>query len=1000
MMDLSKLADPTTRKALLLAEVAAWLHDIKKANFFENDFGEHLRPWVETRDVQSIHLEEDPLDRWLLAQSHGIGHIEKEEPDQNIGSQFISTPFGYEERNASPSEEERNNWLQAINADQTNRLLTRKLLGKMQADTRLPINEVSLWSWANVVAALYRSSLVNAIFHGKILSKPGLQQNLLQEARGKANALYQRNDIQQDNELQRKIVTIWGTLDPGRWNTSYKDLGQIVHQIQKFLAFDRMPENRLSQRHWNDLRSALDSLLEELQCVLELLVWHLLSVRTDGLGYLLSVSSIPDMLARKDLLEDGWDRVQKLLEETCPLGLEVYRDENGVVFVMPDIENVDTELIDQRPGKTLRQLILEAFSQGTTVNGNRPLHLDGEIIPAITVDPETWPGQKNLLPPMMDHLYPESPPVLQADPEAIADTWRRRQADICTVCGLRPQGPSRKAADRNVCDICERRRAARAKEWAKNLSTTVWVDEVADRHGRIALIVGAFDLQHWLSGDLVRSLAVREPNDQNGHEAEQVAKTPSFARLRRIWETTHRFWQEVAPPPKEEAFPLEKSLVAQVVGKTGPRLEIRGALRPPGDTPGPYHAYELVLPQGVKVSVLWDPQNKRFITLENLVYIVRLLDLEVSNTEEAAAKVTSFICGPLTIEEPAGYGAVNKVWGQITVQEVREMAGDYNPIISILAEPRTFMALLPADKAIEVSQKIKAKYECEMGKVRNRLPLHLGVVFAPRRAPLRTLLDAGRQMLQQTSETGGWEVKAMRKQPDDGGTLPPRFAPHQNGQFAKWREVILEQGSHQIIWHVPAVMGDGQIEDRWYPYVFLGMTAEPVACSRRFQALNPWTGQKDWLVHVSELQPGDRVYFTPSTFDFEFLDTTARRFEIHYDEHGRRTTRRTRPFYLEDLDRLDTLWNYMKRLAKTQRHQVVRTIEAAREMWYGQDSDNASTTDEVFKQFVADTLAGATWPKEQPWSSIPQEWQAELIQAGARGELADLAELHMEILKE
>ncbi|MGQ9482579.1 MAG: CRISPR-associated protein Csx11, partial [Chloroflexus sp.] len=115
--------------------------------------------------------------------------------------------------------------------------------------------------------------------------------------------------------------------------------------------------------------------------------------------------------------------------------------------------------------------------------------------------------------------------------------------------------------------------------------------------------------------------------------------------------------------------------------------------------------------------------------------------------------------------------------------------------------------------------------------------------------------------------------------------------------------------------------------------------------------------------------------------------------------NGRRP-RRTRPFYLEDLDRLETLWSHMKHLTRTQRHQVIRTIEATREAWYGQDPDGKSTTDEVFRQFVTDTLAGAQWPRGHSWNNIPQEWREKLVHAGVLGELADLAELHMEILKE
>ena len=144
---------------------------------------------------------------------------------------------------------------------------------------------------------------------------------------------------------------------------------------------------------------------------------------------------------------------------------------------------------------------------------------------------------------------------------------------------------------------------------------------------------------------------------------------------------------------------------------------------------------------------------------------------------------------------------------------------------------------------------------------------------------------------------------------------------------------------------------------------------------------------------------GLKLWVRPSRFDFEFLDTTARRFDIHYDANGQRP-RRKRPFYLEDLDRLERLWEYMKCLTSSQRHQVIHTIEATRETWFGQDADGQSEADEVFRQFVADTLAGAAWPKGQGWNVISEDDRKRLVEAGVSGKLTDWAELHMKIMKE
>jgi hypothetical protein len=822
------------------------------------------------------------------------------------------------------------------------------------------------------------------------------------------------------DRLDQKLKEVLESMRSPRSQLAYK----LKTNFTKAPGDTRRPINEVTLWDWSSIVAALYK-AEVARYVLtgqrrepRDIAWRLLSLRTDGLSYLLSAPSIPDLLARRNMLQDGWNRVRRLLEETYPLGLEVYRDENGSVFVVPDIEQLDTALVNSATHKTLGQHILEKFAEGTIEN-DPCLAIKGEIVPEVYVDSEPWKGQPTSqeLPPIgknwkrsgeKGHLERET--HLIADPRFVADAWRRHHGEICTVCGLRPQGPSTKAKNRNVCGICERRRADRAKEWAtEKLYTTIWVDEVVDVNGRLALLVGTFDLTHWLSGVFVRTLAVRDPKCDSTKTADVLAKSPSFARLRRIWETTRRFWQEVVPTPeigedsKHYADRLRKSVLGRCAPQIGPRLEIRGQLPRHVENPlGPYHAYEIVLPQDVKVSALWDPENKRFIILENLLYIARLLDENVYTCKGALETVKSALRGTLTVGEPTGYGAVNKVWGEITVEEggASEIDGGYFPVIPILAEPRIFMALVPADKALKVVEEIKAKYEREMGKVRNRLPLHLGIVFAHRRTPMRALLDAGRQMLRRTCDAAGWQVRKVREQPDKGGTLPERFHADQNGQFAKWYEVVLEKNGCQITWYVPMMMGDGQTKDPWYPYVFLETDDEPTDRSRRFLAPNPETGRDGWLVHVGELKSGDRIYFAPSTFDYEFLDVTSRRFEIHYDGNGRRVTRPTRPYYLDDLERLNTLWYHLLHLSRTQRHQVISTVETTREVWFGRDEGKRSWRDDVFKRFVADTLAGAAWPGGHPWRSISPDERTALIEAGMRGELADLAELHMEILKE
>ena len=305
------------------------------------------------------------------------------------------------------------------------------------------------------------------------------------------------------------------------------------------------------------------------------------------------------------------------------------------------------------------------------------------------------------------------------------------------------------------------------------------------------------------------------------------------------------------------------------------------------------------------------------------------------------------------------------------------------------------MMLIPADKSLNVLRQIKEKYEKEMGKVRDRLAIHLGAVYASRRTPVRALFDAGRAMLGHGLPQQPWVIKSVSKHTETDG--------------AHFNEVVLlelQRGAHQIGWRIPLKLGDDAAEDLWHSYIFLvtdGDDSKADEANRRavkvFRPAEDGQTQQCWVVHAADLRAGEKIYVKSSTFDFEFLDTTSRRFEIHYDEGGRRP-RYTRPFYLEDMDRLDELWKKMKSLSASQRHQVVRTIEATREEWYGATQSDQGSDDNVFRQFVSDTLAGANWRQGQSWKGIPQELRGKLIQAGIGGELADLAELHMEILKE
>ncbi len=674
------------------------------------------------------------------------------------------------------------------------------------------------------------------------------------------------------------------------------------------------------------------------------LEWCLLQVSFDGPAFWGQAHHVTDMLGRRQVLEKGLDVVRDILEVKYPLGNEVYRDEHGSVFVVPD--RPDLLRLQDENGKSLQMLLEAAFD----VEGIR-----GELVPEIKVS-DPYLGKKISLAGVLQSRRRKNVPR----PDIAAGWWAEGQrlpnAEICTVCGQRPVGyvepglepgvTPQKAKDRNVCGVCLHRRGRRAHDWARNVKAedekigpferTIWTDEVADDNGRFALVVGRFNLEGWLDGKLIPTML----------------KFPSFARIRRCWDTTRQFWLEV-----------QDEEVLNIVGERL-RLGIRSTNAPViRKTLGRCHTYEAEV-GGRRLGLCWDPNDGEakdrdvFWTTDNLDYFTKLLGVRVDNLK---ARIYGW---RLPLYEPGGYlgqdrrADVDAEGCQVVREEV------FRPFIPLMIEPATFMVLVPADKALNVARAIKEKYDREMARVRDRLPLHLGLVFAPRRTPLSAVLEAGRAMLEMPTKWEKWQIATTG------------------------RKAVFSRDGRVFEWEYPAKMGDNETNDIWYPHLL-------VTTPRAKSELSLEAGDFRLVDNLT-----GTVYVRPPRFDFEFLDTTARRFEIHYDDDGRRP-RHTRPFLLDDLDRLEALWAEMCNLKKSQRYQVISAIETAREDWFGADSDGKSWTDGVFRRFVRDTLAGAAWPKERAWKAICEDGiDVQLVDAGVVGELADLAELHMEILKE
>ncbi len=633
--------------------------------------------------------------------------------------------------------------------------------------------------------------------------------------------------------------------------------------------------------------------------------WRLAHIRFDGLRSLEQVATIGDLLGRQAALQSALDGVRELLEVIYPLGNEVYRDENGSAFVVPALDG------DDDSGTRLHGLI-----DGPILNSWRQSKLAGELWPEIHI---TRPHQQAAY--LHQALAEPLPPVAPCQ-DSLREWWASDVADVCTACGVRPEGwgapdeeRKRKAQARHVCYVCLERRGQRAQEWAQARhetgprrqawERTIWLDEVADKHGRIALVVGRFDLHQWLNGDMVQTLlAACDPAKQT-----YAPKNPSFARLQRVWRTTQRFWQAVQGEdipaivmPREQRLAIEVSNADELDRRLG------GC-----------HVYDAEI-CGRRLSVVWD--NPCLLTADNL-----------TAWKDGGAQALRTLLQPGTavpLFEPGGYGERRRECALASVAQADILDAPYSPIIPLLSQPASFMALVPATAALEVATRITQRYEREMSKVCNRLPLLLGLVFFDRRQPLFGALDAGRRLLERReppTRDAECTVASSGSRSREQGANPPRHLDHPH--FRRWQELELtSRAGERWHWRASTVMGDGETHDEWYPYVQVvrDMDGQPPAGRQQF-SLHRDENEQRW-VHVRDVQDGDVICFAPSRFTWLFLDTSTRRFEA-----GREV------YPLEELERIRSLWKRLQylatanRLSDSQLQAVVALLAAKRQSW-------------------------------------------------------------------
>ena len=715
---------------------------------------------------------------------------------------------------------------------------------------------------------------------------------------------------------------------------------QILREFSYGLGDTRRPVNEVTLSDWAWIVAALFkpaiavALLTNQQPGIRQwkshdLRWRLLRVNFDVLGLYAKAVKIADLLGYQNVVDEACAKVKKLIEEEYPLGNEIYRDSTGIYFTFPDLdlpadlaqeicrcmESVEMELAPR---------IAVTVGDGTTATDQLKSILGKARREALETLAQPFDSQH------LSACWQQQQGKKADDGKKKADDG---QWEVCPVCRLRLMPEKAEA-----CEHCIKRRSSRIEAWKQNPAQTIWIDEIADHNDRVALIVGRFGLDDWLSGDLVQTMLVKAVQN---NPKDCVPKNPSPARLRRVWETCQRFWTET----------VEQEILTRHDYSQGDALRCVRYLIIPDQKSGwkenvPYDGTV----DGKAISLLWCKEAQHFITISNLQLsggIKPGREIRLDDPDKPGRQFTITVQGTMPI--PGAMGA-------------------YAPYLPLLASPDQFLALVPAADALEIAEKIRAAYAEQFGKVQNRLPLFLGLVFFLRKTPLLAVMDTVRRMLAAPLKEESWTV----------------------AQDVTIGQIAFKNG---VEWNISTVMGDGTTPDSWYPYFFV--TNGKPNCQRCFQLRKE--GDTDpqkvgsvskkyadrWLVHMSDLKQDDVVQVTPSRFAYLFLENTARRFRFDPERDV---------MLLDELPRLMKMWNDLRSsgITDTSLRNVQALLERKGETW-GRDSKE-------FEHLAHTTLkeAGLFERKDQngnPLSDVvtPQDVVS--------GRFARCLELHLYILR-
>ena len=446
----------------------------------------------------------------------------------------------------------------------------------------------------------------------------------------------------------------------------------------------------------------------------------------------------------------------------------------------------------------------------------------------------------------------------------ISELWSKAQerAEACPLCGLLPVEGKSGSRSKNLCGLCGRLREA-GQTGRRQGEGTVWVDEIADTEtNRLAVLCIEVPLERWLIEK--NMLQLHRFQLKNG---DSKTKTLSYERVRRLWAAADDYFNQLTGEIKEELGECERL-----------KLDLK-----PENESLPIEQGQFYLTERPGGAILYLDKNGAWLTVTR-----------VKNKSQWLKELEQPL--KLRLDRPGA------PWFKATVENVEFQK--YIPFAEVSRGKNFLVLLVPARPARKLAADALDSFERTFSKALGKLPLSLGIVYSPARFPLSLTL---RGALAMQNYLRGESNRLRRAEVVE--------EPVKKERFVCLKLKIDGATEDDISFKIDCALGNnetGEMNKDDIYYISLPVVQD----SKKPDQVTLWDGKEYDPVPAGGLKKGNQLKILTGKFDFEFLDSTARRFDLRLEREGKRICQSPglRPLDVRHLKLIEKLEETIKRL--------------------------------------------------------------------------------------